>query len=184
MEEFEMLKKLFNDKEKENKKLKDELIECRVPKNNQSNLSYSNNVQPDSDRSYIQSKNNFTNNKNEANSSQYSNKYSTNDCNKDEFIFSPSNKITESNSNNPNNNINTSKLLNIIDNERYLERDKPTKINEISAIFPNENYFTMANERVNEIRRADKPDQLILTKENTDQIDFQIKLKLKEEEIM
>ena len=65
-----------------------------------------------------------------------------------------------------------------------MERDKPTKINEISAIFPNENYFTMANERVNEIRRADKPDQLILTKENTDQIDFQIKLKLKEEEIM
>jgi hypothetical protein len=138
MEEFEILKKLFSEKENENRKLREELSGCKGPKTNQFNQSFSKTNDPESYRSATNNPNrnnysqNFNNTTIERNTSPSRSKYYNNDCNKEDFIFSPSTKqqFDSNNFTNPNNNTSTqNKLMNIIDNDRYSVKssDHPTK---------------------------------------------------------
>ncbi len=137
MEEFEILKKLFTEKENENRRLREELTDFKGSKFNLTNQSFSKTNNPDSSRSICnnQYKNNmsenFFNTTNEKNNSSFANKYYNNDCNKEEFIFSPSTKQYDSNplNNSNNNTLTQNKLMNIIDNDRYSAKsnDHPTK---------------------------------------------------------
>lgn len=137
MEEFEILKKLFTEKENENRKLREELTEFKASKFNLTNQSFSKTNNPDSFRSISNNHNknnfseNFFNTTNEKNNSSFANKYYNNDCNKEEFIFSPSTKQYDSNplTNSNNNTLTQNKLMNIIDNDRYSVKsiDHPTK---------------------------------------------------------